>query len=162
MKKFALVAMTALTLVSSSAFARFNGPILVKTSGGGFTPPEWSMNETCEVFATKVVITRTYGQGELVAKEVRPLSLTGTSGLAGLAAKAAVETLDQQENNLCDAPGTSIYINQIQPNDTVNQVTLFSSGGCGSPRLQRNGGYAAALRDLVSQYCSKNFDMGGN
>ena len=159
MKKFALAAMTALTLVSSSAFASFAGPVLVKTSGGGFTPPEWFMNETCEIFTNKVVITHTYGQSELVAKEVRAVTLTG---LRAVAAKASAATLEQQDNGLCDAPGTSIYINAIQPNDTISQVMLFSSGGCGSPRLQRNGGYAAALRDLVNQYCSKNFDIGNN
>lgn len=160
MKKIAQVVFSTL-LLSTTALARYNGPIIEKSSGGGFTPPEWSQFETCQIFQNKVVITKSFAGGELVTKEVRSLSVSGTGSLLGVVAKASLEALESRENGLCDAPTTQITASLIAPNDTIEKVVLFSSGGCGTPRLERNGAYASALKEVVNSYCAKTMDIGG-
>ena len=87
MKLITKLALTTM-LASTSAFADRGGPIIVKTSGGGYTPPPWQNFEKCEVFSNKVVVTRSFAIGEIVATEEHAVSLTGTSNLSAVVEKA--------------------------------------------------------------------------
>lgn len=159
--KQVLIAMLA--LAASPALASYNGPLVVKSSYPGFVPPEWVRTETCEVYRNKVVVKHGYGaSNDLSAQvtETRPLTIDGN--LFGIIAQAAAAELKETPNGLCDGPGTGVVAKQINPNDSVSDVVLFSTGGCGSPRKERQGSAARMLRDLVDQYCPKTHDFGAD
>ncbi|MCX6125309.1 MAG: hypothetical protein NTV34_11280 [Proteobacteria bacterium] len=154
MKTLKLVAICS-ALASSAAFSAtaVKTPIIVSSSGGGHMPREWSFYKTCEVFADKIVVTSRFASGEIITKEEHPISIAGTTKLAAIILKAETEGVDSTENSMCDGPTSGIYGNKIAQNGSVEQVTLFSSGGCGSPRLERSGPYAFILKNIIGTYC---------
>ena len=137
-------------------------PLITKVSGGGFTPQEYAGYEKCEVYADKVVITHQMGMHTPTAiqlKETRPLAIQGDLNAVIVGAKQ--EKLEQKDNFLCDAPGTSIVAHL----PAQEEVMLFTTGGCGSPRQERVGALSAKLRNIVGLYCPKTYDRnvnGGN
>lgn len=142
----------ALALVGGVASA--SDPIVSKSSGGGYTLPEWSRWESCLVYGDHVDITKVYGSGpdRVELKERRDISLTASAG--SLATIAAAEAVDEVENPLCDAPETTVWMGGAASEASV----LFQTGGCGSPRKSRNGPASDALRAIVNIYCPTTYD----
>ncbi|HEX4924788.1 MAG TPA: hypothetical protein VFV50_11910 [Bdellovibrionales bacterium] len=129
-------------------------PLVTKSSTTGFTPPEWSRVEVCEVYSDKVVITKRYG-GEkgFTLVDTRPIRLS--AGIQSSLKLAAAEKIEQKDNGLCDGPSTVIFLGQRE-----SAQILFATGGCGSPRQNRAGPHSDALRGLVSTYCPLTYDLG--
>ena len=67
--------------------------------------------------------------------------------------RALKEKIEEKENGLCDAPGTSIK---------MGVELLFATGGCGSPRKDRVGPFSTALKNVVNTYCPNTYDYVGN
>lgn len=129
--------------------------LISKHSGGGFMAPEYAGFERCEVFADKVVLTHQYGMQQATAltlTEERKVALTGDVKKVIELAKA--EAVEEKENMLCDGPSTS-----ITAGGEADPVLLFTTGGCGSPRKQRNGVYSNKLRSIADIYCPNTFDF---
>lgn len=132
-------------------------PLITKVSGGGFTIPEYAGYERCELFADKVVITNQLGMHvptALQLVETRTVSISGDIQKVIELSKA--EKVSKKPNNLCDGPSTHISANLT---GEAEPVLLFSTGGCGSPRLQREGANAQKLRTMVDSYCPKTYDF---
>jgi hypothetical protein len=127
--------------------------LVTKVSGSGFVMPDWARSERCEVFADKVVTTRTFGgsdeDGRFTVRDVRRIHIT--AGISRILARAAAEAETSTPNDLCDAPSSSITAATEQ-----GSFTLFNTGGCGSPRIERNGGASGMLIELANRYCAKD------
>lgn len=130
--------------------------LITKTNSPGFTLPEYTRFESCEVFMNKVVITQRFGFPEQLGfskREVRPIALD--AAVRNVIDVARSEQLIKNDNFLCDAPSTS-----VQFTGNPESLVLFSSGGCGSPRLDRQGPASQMLKELVDQYCPVTYDYG--
>lgn len=141
-------------LVASSAFAAPAKPLLMKSSGGGFVPPDYARHEKCEVYSDRVVLTHRYGSGSdtaLQLVETRTITLNGNVAL--VIEKAAAEAETTKPNNLCDGPGTGIVAYDKNGQD----VSLFSTGGCGSPQRSRDGVQSSKLKSIVDLFCSQTY-----
>ncbi len=130
--------------------------LITKTNGTGFTLPEYTRFESCEVFMNKVVITQRFGYPDQLGftkREVRPITLDAS--IRKVIEAAQSEDVAKDDNFLCDAPSTS-----VQFSGNPDSLPLFSSGGCGSPRLDRQGPASQMLKELVGQYCPVTYDFG--
>jgi hypothetical protein len=123
-------------------------PLIVKHSQSGFTPPEYRREETCEVYANRVVIVREYGSGDgsFEQREVRAISLS--RGVNAALRKALAEPLEETGGNVCDGPTVQITIGPL-----AGERFLLSTGGCGQPDVERQGAFSDALRKVVESYC---------
>jgi len=145
----------ALGLAATCALAQ-EPALITKTNSTGFTMPEYARSETCEVFQNKVVITTRFGafdENSVTNQEVRRIQLSAS--IYNVLKKAAAEPLTSSDNYLCDGPSTS-----INSRHSGKSTVLFTTGGCGSPRLDRSGASARILIDLVSSYCPVTHDFG--
>ncbi len=149
--------MLALTGFLAAPLA-FSAPqaLITKTNGTGFTLPEYTRFESCEVFMNKVVVTQRFGYPDQLGftkREVRPITLDAS--IRKVIEAAQSEDVTKDDNFLCDAPSTT-----VQFSGNPEPLTLFSSGGCGSPRLDREGPASQMLKELVNQYCPVTYDFG--
>jgi hypothetical protein len=117
-------------------------PLLIKVSNTGFVPPEWARSERCEVGESKVILTRTYSFKKIQYQF--PFE-TEENTIEDMIEKARHEKLVFQDNHLCDGPSTLIKAG--------DDLLLYSTGGCGSPKKIRQGPYSLALRDIASTFC---------
>lgn len=154
MKARLLLALAA-CLAAPSAFSA-DKPLITKTNATGFTSVEYTRHETCAVYLHQVVITQRFGYSEelgFTKSEVRPITLD--SSIQRVIATAAQEELLKNDNLLCDGPSTT-----MQSFAGGEPIVLFATGGCGSPRLDRQGPAALMLKELVDQYCPVTHDFG--
>lgn len=162
MKKCLSLASSIFVIAFAFAAHAADQPIIVKINGPGYTSAEWVRVERCEVYADHATITKQFGAPEnekpVVFSRMEALQLAG--GLTALLARAAKEPLQSKPNNLCDAPETRVY-SPVRARGEKETV-LFSSGGCGAPRLLREGPAADALRGIINTYCPKTFDYDNN
>lgn len=149
MKLFALLALTF------SAFAA-DDFILLKSSGGGMIIQEYARSQSCKLYKAQgeseytMVVEEQYGPAR--TKERIKLTITG---LNELISNSANEPLARRPNYLCDAPETT-YI-AVSNNE---RVELFQSGGCGAPRLDRNGPFSGHIKAILDRYCPITHDYG--
>lgn len=148
-----VLSVVAFLVLSSTAFAALKTPLLVKSSGSGFTPPEHRRGETCEVFEDGVVIRRIYGTTQVVEK----LNVTVSESIKEQIIAASKAEIVAKDNTLCDGPSTSIVANLVSVDD---RILLYATGGCGSPRKTRQGTAASMLTAIVDTYCPKTFKVG--
>ncbi len=142
------IMISLMVLIGSLAFADVK-PLLTKSSGGGFTHPDYVRYEGCELYADRVVITKRYGsESGFELKEERKITLSGDIDVT--IKKAFNEKIEEKENGLCDGPVTSIR---------MGEQLLYTTGGCGSPRKDRVGPFSLALKDVISTYCPNTYDF---
>lgn len=130
--------------------------LVEKTNASGFTMPEFVRSETCSVYPNYVKITNRYGgfsDQSFTTTEIVKVRIS--EGIENVLRTATEAKLSETDNYLCDAPSTSITANY-----GGQEYLLFTSGGCGSNRKQREGGAAQMLRDLVDRYCPVTHDFG--
>lgn len=153
--KLTLLLMAAITQIAS---ANQKGVLLEKTSGGGYMLPEVAGSETCQLYDNKVVITHVYGYHSPTSlKTVEERNVTLTGDIAAVIEKAKTEELTSKPNNLCDGPHTGIQA--FSPSGEA--TSLFSTGGCGTPRTSRDGIFSHKLKNLINVYCPRTHDFGG-
>lgn len=121
-------------------------PLLIKASNTGFTPPQWARSEKCEVGQSEIILTRTYAH-KTIHYQFPYHTEEGT--IEEMIEKARHEKIFFQDNNLCDGPSTVIK--------TGDDLLLYSTGGCGSPKKIRQGPYSLALRDIASTFCPTTY-----
>jgi len=154
MNKFLFVTM----IFALPAFANAL-PLVTKTSGGGFVPPEWQRFESCQLFQNKVVVEHDYGVTDTKSvKVVREEKVSITGDIGDLLVASSKEKLDKTPNGLCDAPETTVTAHMVGAPQKDPGFILFASGGCGGDRLERQGPATSALRDLIDQYCPLTYD----
>lgn len=126
-------------------------PLVIKESHSGHVAPAYVRMEKCELYLDKVDITRSFGTGDdrVTLTEKRPVSLSREAMLSVSLAK--LEAVAETDNRLCDGPSTSIHFYDGQ--------VLFSTGGCGSPRKEREGPYSQRLRAILDTYCPTTHDF---
>lgn len=117
--------------------------LVTKINHPGYVMPDYAIVEKCEIFQDSVVISRALGGNKpVVTVEKRNVKVNGD--IKALIQAADKAKLEQKDNGLCDGPATGI---------TAGSVVLYSTGGCGSPRQERNGSAAFLLRNLIDGYC---------
>ncbi|MFW7381282.1 MAG: hypothetical protein ACOH5I_20880 [Oligoflexus sp.] len=155
MKMRSLIVGIASLFVQQAIFAQTK-PFVTKTNVTGFTLPEYSRLETCEVYLDKVVLTKKYGiysETGFTTQEERPVTISPS--IKQILKAAIEENLEETDNYLCDGPSTT-----VSSNFADSTSTLFATGGCGSPRLERVGGASQMLMELVGSYCPVTHDFG--
>lgn len=149
--KFLLSGMILSTLLSQAAFARYVGPRLIKDSRSGFTLPEFSKTELCEIYTDKVVITRVQGEkSEVKTIETKTVQLEAdTFGLVAELKKAPL--IDSA--GPVDGP-SNFYIGiELQPNDSTRNVTIYAENGYTGQIQERDNSKARLLRDVMDNLC---------
>jgi hypothetical protein len=153
-KVTASVVVSFSVLAFNSTLAQADGiselPFLAKSSGSGFVAPDYRRYELCQMYVNKVEIRKQYA--ELITTETKELQLEGN--FQALIEKAAKEKMISTPNGLCDGPATTVSL--IMPDK--NTVTLYSTGGCGTASVRREGPATSALRDMIDAYCPKTFE----
>jgi hypothetical protein len=153
--KLKLVLLSTLLGVTTQGLATTK-PIIEKTNASGFTMPEYVRTETCQVYPTYVKITNRYGGfADQSVETTQILWVSVSEDVETILAKATEDSLIESGNYICDAPSTTITANY-----NGDEFTLFSSGGCGSKRQERQGGFAQILKDIVNRYCPVTHDFG--
>ncbi|WPU65721.1 hypothetical protein [Peredibacter starrii] len=136
-------------LLSFSAFAD-QQPFITKYSASGFVPIEWSRSDKCEVFETEVLLTRTYARSAVQYR----IPFSAEDSLNEMIAKAQVERLKLEDNYMCDGPSTTIKARFVaEGSEESQEILLYSTGGCGSPKKVRVGPASSALIDIASTFC---------
>ncbi|WP_141735148.1 hypothetical protein [Oligoflexus tunisiensis] len=142
-------------LLAQLAFAQ-EAALITKTNATGYTAPEHVRLETCELFLDKVIITNQYGadaDSTVTSREVR--NVTFSESIFNILEQAGAETLSSSNNYVCDGPTTS-----ISSHHAGTDLVLFETGGCGSPRLERQGAASLILLDMITAYCPTVHDFG--
>ena len=122
-------------------------PLIEKTSGGGGTPPEYQRFERCFVYQDYVEVVHSYGtNNRVILNERRNVAISGN--LQALISQAAQEKLESTPNLLCDAPTTQT---------ASRGVLLFSTGGCGTPKRERQGFASMRLKEIINLYCPTTY-----
>lgn len=116
-------------------------PLLIKINNTGFVPPQWARSEKCEVFETEVLLTRTYSHKKVSYQ----FPYEGEDDIREMIELARAERIVLQDNHLCDGPATVIK--------AADDLLIYATGGCGSPKKIRQGPYSSALRDIASTFC---------
>jgi hypothetical protein len=139
-----------ITLIGSFAFGANPTPLFTKSAFSGYTPAEWVRTEKCEVYSNQVVLTKTFGNGpgSFDLKEVRQITLS--SGVQTAIKNAIAEKVSETPNGMCDGPSMEIVLSSGE--------VLFSTGGCGSPKKQREGAYTNSLISIANTYCPTALD----
>lgn len=123
-------------------------PFLIKSSGSGFVHPNWARSEKCEVFDSHILMTRTYARESL--EYIFPYKTE--SSIEEMIENALQEKVVQEPNYLCDGPSTFVKA-QFQKDGVERDLVLYSTGGCGSPKITRQGPFSSALIDIASTFC---------
>src|SRR5262245_39391900 len=110
-------------LVLASTAVAATPPLISKRSQTGFVMADFSRQETCEVYADRVVIVKSYGAGpgSFRQREQREISLS--HGIRTAIARALAEPVEESENGFCDGPTTQTWIGSLE-----SERVLFSTG----------------------------------
>lgn len=117
--------------------------LVTKINHPGYVMPDHAIVEKCEIFQDSVVISRAFGGNDPVVT-VEKRDVKGSGNIKALIQAADKAKLEQKDNGLCDGPATGVK---------AGSVVLYSTGGCGSPRLERSGGASFLLRSMIDTYC---------
>lgn len=121
-------------------------PLVTKVSGGGHMMPEYAGTIRCDVYPNKVVITNVNGfSGPTAFTMVEERKISLSSDLKAVIEAAKAAKIVETPNMLCDGPTTSIVAGE--------DVGLYFTGACGSPKRVRQGLAAQKLVNLVGQFC---------
>jgi hypothetical protein len=133
------------------AFA--DSAIVRKINSSGYTPAQWVRTESCEVFRDKVVISKNFGASPagVTLRQELPVSVGGE--VDQIISNAKAEKEKHSPNMLCDGPSTT-----VETFDKKASILLFTTGGCGSDRVMREGPASGTLREIADQYCPKTYD----
>jgi hypothetical protein len=163
--KFAGLAVPAalvIGLFSNTAHAIKQIPLIEKSSGGGYMPPEYMRSEQCKVFADRIVREKSFGVDAnrlITLHEEFPIKLSGDLTL--MISLAEKEPEKRGNDQICDAPTTQIVVHQVNAKAGDPGFVVFSSAGCGSPSIKREGPHSAALTEIVDMYCPQTWNVGG-
>ncbi len=141
-------------ILVSSAFAAPEKPFISKSSGGGYVMPDYLRFEKCDVYGDRVEITRVFGAQENGVKSIETRKLELVGKIKEIIKLAGQEKISEKPNGLCDGPATV-----ISASADGQDVGLFSTGGCGTPRKLREGPNTKKLIDLVGAFCAKSFGL---
>ena len=156
----AIIILPCLAISSGSAqdiqaLARNSEPIITKSNFSGYTFPDFVRSETCNVYRNRVEIISTYGsERDRKYKTKEIIRVRASKGVFDVLEGAVQEELTSSLINVCDGPSTVITANYWGV-----EYTLFSTAGCGSPRLERVGNLSKMLVDTVSKYCPTTHDF---
>ena len=149
-----LMSVSVMANNKTSNTQKSNGPLLIKSSGSGFTPAAWARSEVCELYQDKVVITKSYGFGESETTMSQTINIKLTGDIKAVIALSAKEKLQETDNQMCDGPST---LTRALSENLSEDLVLFNTGACGSKRKNRTGPYSFRLKDMIDTYCSKTY-----
>lgn len=148
MKSFLLI---FCTLAGSLALGNPTSPLLVKSMGGGFLPPELSNAETCEVFANRVVVTYYSASTSSVIEKELSIDAAALQRLAGLIQKAQAGVVEDVGILPADAPTTE-YVALVGNTPNPKHVLLLLQFG-DLPIKRNNSPEAATLVNILNDMC---------
>jgi len=130
-------------------FARDSTPWAVKINSPGFVRAEDVRSEICELYDYRVVIQRRYGKirtGEVIHLDTR-------GSYSQLSNQAFGEKVIEGGITPCDIPATTVKVNRWVPDSGPESFIIYSSGGCGSTPMRREGPASRTFMDILDQYC---------
>lgn len=127
-------------------------PIVTKISvTGANASAEDANGQQCDLFSDKMRVTLTYGLSDGTSTSVtQDVPLTLQRNFMDMVKEVANGKLESQTNESCGFPTTTITLS--------DGTTIFDTGGCGKPRLFRDGGASRHVMELMAIYCSKTFN----
>ena len=129
---------------------------MIKSSGGGFVSPEYINSETCSLFTDRVVISKNFGSARggnaMSFERTLPAKLSGD--MVKILQLASAEKTTETPNGLCDGPATHIA---AQIPGSAEPIVLYSTGGCGNPKIQRQGANSRNLMTIINEFCQKTY-----
>ncbi len=146
MKNIILLAVAFSQFTFSSIGFASGLPLVIKSNSPGHMPIQYQRSESCELYIDQVIVKKRYGMIETT--QTFPITLSGDVVKNLELAKAETET--RTPNGLCDGPYTSVegYIP-----GTTGSFTLYRSGACGSPRIEKNGANSDTFLDIIAAFC---------
>ena len=142
---------SAFLLVAAPAFAAYQGPLLVKTTQSGFTVPEYTQSQRCEIYADHVVKSQVIGRDlEFKTKETRSVQTTAdfASLLKGILASPIVT-----ENGPVDVATVSYTGIQANALGVMTKVIIRSENG-GTGEIQaRDSAKARTTLVFIDSLC---------
>lgn len=133
--------------------------LITKVNQSGFTPVDYRSKETCQLYRTRVVVTKEMGiEGSnlpVILRRVFPVMVS--SNITEMIRQAQAEELQESNIQVCDAPST--YVTAAAPG--IASFVLFSSGSCSKARTERIGGSSYQLRKIIDGFCPETNDVGG-
>lgn len=150
MKNFILILSLFSAILANEALAIYEGPLLEKAQGPGFTREEDGKGSKCEVYADRLVITKYVGT--LSAYEARKLTMKDLEGLEKLINGASKGKIEGSNPGIADVPYTGYRAFKVLPNDDVQEVFLHEKIGSqdGKTNTARE---ARHLRNFLDQLC---------
>lgn len=156
--KIAFLSVTALLIVLFSSFthAENERPILGKYNHPGYVMREHYYGTACEVFRGGHVIksiSKGTPAGEIVTtQETMDLGMD-MAEVRTLITEALTEKTEETDNYLCDGPSTMMIAYVEKHISPEGMQTLYSTGGCGSPRIRTVGASSKKLFHLLAKFC---------
>lgn len=146
-------------ILAGQALATPEKPLIVKSNYPGFVHPDWFQSESCALFADRLEITHQYGAGEHAVVTVETRNVSISPEVNDAIAQASEASVTETDNGLCDGPSSSIVANLKKADGSYEEVSIFTTGGCGSPRRERDGVKASHLKNIILNFCPNLHDF---
>lgn len=158
--KIAFLSVTALLIVLFSSFthAENERPILGKYNYPGYVMKQHYYATECEVFSRGHVIksiTKGTPEGDMVTIQETMTLEMGMDEVRALILDAISEKTEETDNYMCDGPSTEMIAYVSKELSPEGMQRLYSTGGCGSPRIRKIGPASKRLFGLLAKYCPR-------
>ncbi len=156
--KLAFLSTAALLIVLFSSFTHANNerPILGKYNYPGYVLKQHYHATECEIFASGYMvktISRGTPEGEIVSTSESMKMEMSAEEIRQLISLAVNEKTEVTENWLCDGPSTEMIAYVSKELSPEGMERLYSTGGCGSPRIRTVGEASKKLFEMLSLHC---------
>lgn len=156
--KIAFLSSAALLIVLFSSFSHANNerPILGKYNYPGYVMKEHFLSTACEVFSSGHMIkttSRGTPEGEIVSESETMKMEMSMDEVRELITSAMNEKIEVTENWLCDGPSTEMIAYVTKEVSPEGMQRLYSTGGCGNPRIRTVGKASKKLFEMLAIYC---------
>lgn len=136
------------TLISTNAFAAYNGPLLVKSTHSGYVGPGYHTYTKCEIYKNQVVLT--IGAENVQSSQTKNISINGD--LAKAIEDASKGPYVDQIAPV-DGPGVIYTATKISQNGNIENVTLLKDTGGDGRKSENRSPAAIGLRNFLDLNC---------
>ena len=136
------------TLFSTSAFAAYNGPLLIKSTHSGYVAPGYRTYTKCEIYKDQIVLTT---RAENI-ESVQTKNITINGDLAQAIDDASKGPFDIQIAPV-DGPGTIYTATKVLQSGNTMEVILLNNNGGNGKIIENRSPAAIGLRNFLDFNC---------